>query len=226
MVRLNLVKGLKEVFGEITPRQAACAAYVAAGLNLAAALAMVLILQPGLPVEGSLHADRMTFVNLHPALWWSGWLVWHAAAIGLLAFYVGLAGRWGHRSPLLTTLALLCAAAGLAADLGAETIYMTIAPRLDMDGFVIAESVAGILTGYLGNGLYTVAGILLTWAGAGELPQPLLLLAVPVWAAGLSLSASSLVHSSWGQVWSTALLMPLIVLWTFLVGRWLGGQDG
>jgi hypothetical protein len=83
------------------------------------------------------------------------------------------------------------------------------------------ESIAGVLTGYLANGLYTAAGILLTWAGARELPRAIVALGVPVWGAGLCLSGASLAHSASGQLWSTAVLMPLFVLWAALVGRWL-----
>lgn len=208
----------------ISARTASRAAYVAAVLNFAASAAMLTVLRPGLPVKGSVLADRLAFVSGQPALWWGGWLLWHAAAISLLGFYVGLAGHWNQRAPLLTVLALLCATSGMAADLAAESLYMGIAPRLPPDAFSRAEDMAGMLTGYLGNGLYTVAGILLTWAGAKELPRCLLALAAMVWAAGLWLSAATLVHSARGQFWSTAILMPLFVLWTLLVGRWLANR--
>lgn len=209
---------------EVSPRPAAHAAYVAAGLNLAAALAMLLVLQPGLPVIGSRLEDRIVYIHARPLVWWTGWLLWHAAAISLVGFYVGLAGQWGRRAPLVVTLALLCATAGLAADLMAEAIYMGIVPRLEPQAFVLAEGVTSVMTGYLGNGLYTVAGILLTWAGLRVLPTPLVWLAIPVWAAGLSLSAASLTGSTTGQFWSTAVLMPLFVLWSALVGRWLSSR--
>lgn len=206
---------------EVSSRQASRAAYVAAGLNLAAAAAMLLWLEPGLPVEGSRAADRMAYLASHRWAWWGGWLLWHAAAISLLGFYVGLAGLLLRRAPILCGLALLCGAAGLAADLGAESVAMGVAPRLGEGTFETVEAVVGVLTGYLGNGLYTVAGLLLTWAGAAEIPRPLLVLAGGVWAAGLALSAATLAHSATGQLWSTALLMPLFVLWSGLMGRWL-----
>jgi hypothetical protein len=208
----------------VSPRAAARAAYAAAGLNLLAALAMPLILQPGLPVPGSALADRLAYVRDHTALWGAGWIVWHAAAVALLAFYLGLAGRWGGRAPLRCGLALLCAAAGLAVDLAAEALYMGVAPRLTLDAFAVVEAAAGVLTGYVGNGLYTLAGVLLTWAGADELPRPLLALAVLVWGAGLALSAATLAQWPAGQLWSTVVLMPAFVLWTLLVGRWLAAR--
>lgn len=208
---------------EVSPRHAAWAAYAAAGLNLMAGVAMLVWLEPGLPVEGSRLPDRMAYLSGHRAAWWGGWLLWHAAAISLLGFFVGLAGLWRRRAPIHCDLALLCGAAGLAADLGAESLYMAVAPGLGPEAFETAERVAGVLTGYLGNGLYTIAGVLLTWAGAGELPRPLLALGAAVWAAGFGLSAATLVHSAPGQFWSTAALMPLFILWAGFVGRWIGG---
>src|SRR5205823_7486235 len=160
----------------VSPRAVARAAYVAAGANLAAAAALMLVLQPGLPLPGSDQASRQAYLAEHTVAWWLGWLLWHAAAIALLAFYVGLAGIWGQRAPIRCGLALLCAAAGLAADLGAQTLYMGVLPGLGADAFAAVETAAGTLTGYLGNGLYTVAGLLLTWAGLGELPRYLVAL--------------------------------------------------
>jgi hypothetical protein len=203
---------------------AARAAFLAAGLNLAAAAAMLLLLRPGLPAGRSGLHDRVAYVAGHTAAWWAGWLFWHAAAIALLGFYLGLAGLWWRSAPARCGLALLCATAGLAADLSAEAIYMGVAPRLPPEGFAAAEATAAMLTGYVGNGLYTVAGMLLTWAGAGQLPPRLLALSVPVWAAGLSLSAASLANSATGQAVSTGILMPLFVLWAGLTGKWLAGR--
>lgn len=206
---------------ELPPSRAARVAYVTAALNLAAALLMLLALKPGLPVSGSLPADRVAFIEGNTALWWAGWLVWHAAALSLVLFFLVLAGRFRGRAPVLSAAAVVVSVVGLAADLSAEAIYMGVVPQLRGDEFRLAEIVGGILTGYLGNGLYTVAGILLTWSGARDLPRSVLILAVPVWGAGLCLSAASLMHSASGQLWSTAILMPLFVLWTVMVGRWL-----
>jgi hypothetical protein len=209
------------VFLELPPSRAARIAYLTAALNLAAALLMLLSLKPGLPVSAGMPADRIAFIERNTGLWWAGWLVWHAAAISLVLFFLVLAGRFRGRAPVLCAAAVVVSVAGLAADLSAEAIYMGVVPELRGDEFRAAEIAGGILTGYLGNGLYTVAGILLTWSGARELPRSLLGLAIPTWGAGLCLSASSLMHSADGQLWSTAVLMPLFVLWAALVGRWL-----
>jgi hypothetical protein len=195
---------------EVSPQVAARAAFVAAGVHVVAAVAMLALLQPGLPVAGSALADRMAYVSQHTAAWWLGWLTWHAADLTLLAFYLALAGRWGLQAPVRCVLALLLAGAGVAADIGAQAVYMGVAPRLGPEAFVVAEAVAGVLTGYVANGLYTVAGMLLVWAGAAELPASLVLASLADWPGG--------------QFWSVAVLMPAFVVWTLLMGRWLSAR--
>jgi len=208
----------------ISPRTASRAAYAAAALNLAAALAMLLILREGLPVTGSVSAGRAAYVGGHTVIWRIGWLFWHGADFGLLAFYLALASRWRRRGPIRCDLALVAATAGFAADVAAQTLYMGLGPAASAASFGTMEAVAGLLTGYMANGLYTVAGILLVWAGASELPRSLLLLSLPAWLAGIALSVASLVGSTTGQLWSTAALMPLFVVWTGWMGRWLGAR--
>jgi hypothetical protein len=202
---------------DVTPRHAAAAAYVAAAVNLTAGLVMLFALRHGIPAGESDLPARIAYVTGHTVTWRLGWLVWNLAAISLLGFFVALAAR----APILCELALLCAAGGLAADLGAETILVAVSPSLTGETYATAESIAVALTGYLGNGLYAVAGILLTWAGRREVPPGLLWLAVAVWVAALWLSVATLASSAAGQFASAAVLMPLFVLWAGLTGRWL-----
>jgi hypothetical protein len=202
-------------------RAASRAAYVAAAANLLAALALLLLLRPGLAGETGGPEQRLGYVVASQMGWWLGWLTWHAAAIALLAFYVGLATVFQQRAPLRCGHAVLCGAAGLAVDLGAQAIFMGVAPRLNVETFALLEQVVGVLTGYLGNGLYTLAGILLVWAGSAEIPRGLVLLSLLPWIAGVGLSVASLLQFASGQFWSTALLMPAFILWTALMGRWL-----
>jgi len=209
---------------EVTPRHAPTAAYIAAAVNLAAGLMMLLTLRYGVPAGESDLSARIAYVGDHILAWRVGWLVWNLAALSLLGFYVVLAARWRERAPILCALALLCAAAGLAADLGAETILAVVSPGLQGETYAVVESIALALTGYLGNGLYAVGGILLTWAGRQELPRGLLWLAAAVWTSALWLSVATLVSSSSGQFASAATLMPLFVLWAGLTGRWLSGR--
>jgi hypothetical protein len=210
--------------GDVTPRHASTAAYIAAGVNLAAGLVMLLALRYGIPAGESDLSARIAYVGDHILVWRVGWLLWNFAAISLLGFFVALAARWRERAPILCGLALLCAAAGLAADLGAETILAVVSPGLQEQTYAVVESIAVALTGYLGNGLYAVGGILLTLAGRRELPPRLLWLAAAVWTVALWLSVATLVSSDAGQFASAATLLPLFVLWAGSTGRWLSGR--
>lgn len=182
---------------------------------------MLFLLRPGVPPGEDDLARRIEHVNGNVASWRLGWLAWNLAAVALLAFYSVLAARFRDGAPLLCALAVPLAAAGLAADVGAETISMIVLPGAGPESFALAERISLALTGYLGNGLYVVAGVLLTWAGARLLPRALVAFGAVVWALGLGLSASTLGSWEGGQFATTAALMPLFVLWTALVGRWL-----
>jgi hypothetical protein len=209
---------------DVSPRAAARAALLAAGLSLLAGLAMLVLLRPGLPVLESTVETRWLYIREHPAAWWIGWLCWHAAAVALLGFYVGLAGVWRRRAPIRCGLALLCSGAALAADLSGQALHIGMPARLDVTTYALVETATLILTGYVANGLYTGASVLLTWAGAAELPRYLVVSAAPVWIAGAWLSITSLTGSEIGQFWSAALLMPSVVLWATLTGRWLSSR--
>jgi len=206
---------------EIPPRQVATLSYIAAATNLVASAAMFLWLRPGLPVPHSSTSTRIGYIAEHAPAWTAGWLLWHAAALSLLALFAGLAVLWWRKGPIRCTLAMACAAAGLGADLLAETIYIGVIPGVDPEQFLVAEKIAGLLTGYLGNGLYTLAGILVTWTGASLLPRPLVALGCAVWVSASALSLCTIAGFAAGQLWTTAILMPLFIIWSCLVGRWL-----
>ena len=180
-------------------------AYLASALNALAAAAMLLLLRPGLLGDQAWIAE-------HKPMWIVGWLLWQAAAIGLVAFYSVLAIRFRERAPVRTQTALVVAGAGLAADLAAET-YLMVRPD--------AVRLLAPLTGYLGNGGYTVAGILLLSACARGMPRWLIALGALTFAAGIALSAASLAQSETAETITTAALMPLFILWSFAMGRWL-----
>jgi hypothetical protein len=206
---------------DLSPPRAARVAYAAAALNLAAAVTMWSTLRAGLRTPGSEPFHRLEYIRGHTTLWQAGWLVWHAAAIALVLLFLVLARRFAGHAPVRAAVASIAALAGLSADLVAEAISMGVAPALSVQDFLLAESIVEVLTGYLGNGLYTVAGILLTWAGWRQLPRAILALSPIVWGAGVCLSLSSLAHWPAGELWSTAVLMPAFVLWAALVGRWV-----
>jgi len=195
----------------IAARVRAAAAPATAILNALAALAMIVLLRPGTEVVADVTA-RMTYIVSHPWLWRAGWALWIAAALSLLAFYAW----WGARLPRTSwaLAAFLVAALGAVCDLTAESLFIGWLPERIED----LQRVGTILTGGAANGLYTVAGIILT-LHTPTLCGPFLIGTWAVWGAGVALTATTLAGSMPGMVASTTLLMILFCPWAWLLGK-------
>lgn len=125
--------------------------------------------------------------------WWGGWISSH--------------GGW-ISSHGLAFAAFALALAGLACDLFAESLLVGWLPdRIDT-----VAPLASLLTGGAANGLYSIAGVLLT-VGTSALRGTLRALAWAVWASGFALTMSTIFGSVSGMVISTAALMTLLCLW-------------
>lgn len=154
----------------MTPWFAARLAYVAAAANLSAALAMLLALRPGMAANPDVLVQA-TYIAAHPGVWIAGWAAWNLAALSLLA-YLGAVGMMvRHRGPVLATFGMALAALGIVPDLAAEALQMGVLPQLSVrllaagdlrpvlvEQFLFADRISVLLTGFLGNGLYTLAG--------------------------------------------------------------------
>lgn len=186
------------------------APFACALANAAAALALALALAPGLPAEPDLGA-RIAHALAHPVAWRLGWLLWIAAALTLIWFYAW----WGERlrAPRIAALACALAAAGAVSDILVESVFASWPPQ-DVAGLATA---AAALTGGVANGLYTLAGILLTLSRP-RLPPLLLRWAWLVWAAGLALSAASFAGAVPAIAAASAVLFALFCPWAW----WLG----
>ena len=206
---------------EVSSRTAARAAWFASAAHVVAAAAMALLLRPGVDAREFDYDARQGFITGHLAHWRLGWLTWHLAALALLSFYVGLAGRFGRVAPLRCMLALLCAAVGFAGDVIGQALAMGLQPHLQLGAFTAVESTQQLLTAYVANGLYTVAGLLLVSAGWQVFPRWLALASLPIWIAGVGMSVSAMAFEPVGLMASVAVIIPAVVIWTALVGRWL-----
>jgi small multidrug resistance pump len=183
---------------------------VCAAINFAAILAMATILRQGTEVGGSVPA-RISYITQHPLLWRSGWAVWMAAAISLVGFYAW----WASRLELsrLAIAALSIGVIGLVCDLFAESLLLAWLPR-ELERIA---TLATLTTGGFANGLYTLAGILLTLAtpglrGVGRAAAWL------AWSAGAALTVSTFAHFPTGIAASTAVLFAIFCPWVV----WLG----
>ena len=188
----------------------ALAPHACAAANLLAAAALLLVLRPGLTVAEL--ASRAAYVVEFALVWRLGWGLWIAAALTLVAFY----GWWGARvrNWTLATVAFGIAVAGIACDVSAESLLLGWLPA----DFESTTRLATILTGGAANGLYTIAGIVLTlvtpFRSAGFRAWTW-----AVWVAGVFLSAFSLAGWIAGIAVSTAILFILFCPWAYAM-RW------
>ena len=192
-------------------RLRALAPYACALLNLVAAGALALLLRPGTEVVPD-AAGRIAYISSHELLWRAGWACWIAAALSLLAFYAWWATRlpdwrWG-------VAALVIASTGLVFDLTAESLLIGWLPK---DYGAVAPA-ASLLTGGPGNGLYTVAGALLTLATPG-LKGWFAGWTWTMWGAGLGLSAFTFAGNFVGVAVCSAVLFALFCPWCVVFGR-------
>jgi hypothetical protein len=142
------------------------------------------------------HADRSR----------AGWLLWMVAALTLAGFYAW----WGARVGMVIPFAI--AAVGLACDFAGESLFIGWIPGPATSLY----RTASLLTGGAGNGLYTLAAILLTVAT--PLPPLLRRWAWLAWASGIALTLFTILDSSRGVVIASAALMTLFIPFVMMLG--------
>lgn len=175
--------------------------------NGLAAVVLLVVLAPATPLVAD-PAERARYVADHLLLWRLGWGTWMIAALTLVWFYV-----WWRAKTGAPHAALAVAAAGLVVDLSAETALVVAAP----DAFLAVAPLAYVLTGAVANGLYTVAGIVLTLATPLSAVERAW--AALMWAGGLLLSAGAALDLPIVTAIATGVLFPLLVPWC--VRLWL-----
>lgn len=191
-------------------------AWFAAAAHLVAAAAMLLFLREGLPGFSEQH--RLAHMHAHPLAWAGGWLLWHVAAISLVALYVVLALRIRG---VLTITAVAAATAGLAIDILCEAKYIGVLPNLRGEEFARLDRELEVLIGYAANGLYTAAFALIVFAGWRLLPKLALVLSGPVVGSGIALALASLRHDARLETITSALLFLSLIVWMGVIARWL-----
>ena len=195
----------------IDARVRASVPYVCAALNFAAIVVMGAVLRFGTEIV-PVVSDRVAYIAQHPVLWRTGWSLWIAAALSLVCFYAWWGGHL--REPRWAITALSVATTGLVCDLFAESLLIGWLPR-DYDR---VAPVATMLTGAAANGLYTIAGIILTLA-TETLRGMMRTMAWAVWIAGAVLTASTLARMPMAIAVSTTVVFVLFCPWVVLLGR-------
>ncbi|HEU4521323.1 MAG TPA: hypothetical protein VFT12_04920 [Thermoanaerobaculia bacterium] len=201
---LFLVEGtaVKRFFAKTAP--AWCA-----GLHIVGGLGTLFFLRGASEAVSDLSM-RVRWLDAHPWQWRTGWLFWMAAALALAGFYAW----WGARTRAGdSVVAIAIASLGLAADFAGESIFIGFVPA---PGSPLHRT-ASLLTGGLGNALYTVAGVYLTLITPG-MSRLLRGWAWLVWISGFALTAATVMDLPSGVVVSSAALMLLFIPWVAVAG--------
>jgi hypothetical protein len=189
------------------------APWACAVLNALAAVALLVWLRPGTEVVTDPGA-RAAYILANPLHWRGGWGVWIAAALSLLAFYAWWGARLGTTAWGLA--AFLVALVGLSCDLAAESLFIGWLP----DRLEAVQRAGSLLTGGAANGLYTLAGAILTLQ-TRSLHGGLFAWTWAVWGAGFALTGATLAGSATGIAVSAGALMILFCPWAAIMGRHL-----
>ncbi|MBI3522436.1 MAG: hypothetical protein HY071_04960 [Chloroflexi bacterium] len=181
---------------------------ICGALNLIGVIGLVLFLQPGVDPARDLAA-RAAYIGEHLGAWRSGWLIWMAAALSLL----GLIAWWSARlrPGRLVAVALALAIAGVAVDIATDSLYVSWLPeRAEL------MPALSVVSATIANGLYTVAGALLTLRTT-SLAGWMLIWTWGVWSAGALLALGGMLASGPLTVAGTVLLFALFCPWCFVV---------
>lgn len=182
-------------------------------------------MRPGLPVGDDL-ATRLNYINNNLTLWQWGWLSWMLAALSLLAFAVMLSTEL-QPGPA-RQYGVLLVALGMAPDLMAETLYAFVMPHIAIEQLALLQFIdvlAMHLTGFLGNGLYNIGGLLLTLTLLKQQPALKLWLypGLVAWLLGLGLSVAIALQQLKLAEYFTAASMVLSTGWFVLIAWKLWG---
>ena len=134
------------------------------------------------------------------------WILWMAAAISLVGFYAWWAARVGRLLPVaIAMIAIVC-------DFAGESIYIGWTPAAG----TALDRVAALLTGGAANGLYTLAGILLTIATPSI---PARGLAWMAWISGIALTVVTILNVQTGVMIASAALMIFFIPFVLMMAR-------
>jgi hypothetical protein len=176
---------------------------------------------PGLPGTSDIET-RMLFIANSRETWVIAWVLRAAAATALLGAFVALSRTLTPGYPLLRSVALHLACAGLTGELVAGSMSALVVPALaerflggevELLGVMDAlEGVSVALVALISTGLTAFSGALLCHAAFRTPPFPRLLAATGlfVWAAGFLAAGASLAGSAAGLSLVVMLYPPLL----------------
>jgi len=232
---LFLVRGT--AFGR---RIAAAAPWLCIALHAVALATTAWLLKPGTIMETD-PAARASFIAAHEWRWSIGWTMWMLAA----ASYVGFCAWWASRIDTVderssgatpATIAVVIAALGTIFDFSGEGSLILLGVErareltsssvasADLTPFFVIERVFMWLSAGAANGLYTVAGIILTLRMPG-FPRWIRTLMWLTWVAGITMTLAGVANYVACFVASSIFLFPPFLVWIAWMGAfWPGAQ--
>ncbi len=188
-------------------------AWINVALHVVAIALAAIGMRPGTAIVPL--AERIAYLSRAPAGWTLGWGSWMLCALALVALFAALAHRLD--GPLVR-LGLVLAGAGAAIDLLCDDLQLAVLPEVARRGndalFLTLERAAGSGGTVVANGLYTIAGLLVTlrlrreaglsrvvWVGYG------------VFVSGMSMVAAGLAGEPRWVEWVTGPTIGLYCLW-------------
>jgi small multidrug resistance pump len=221
------------------------APWLCVGIHAAAVLMLVTLLRQGTQIAISVSA-RAEYIASHPVSWAFGWSTWMAAAASLVGFYAW----WGCRLPtelthatrgsrrststaVLGVAAVVITAIGMVFDFSGEGSGIFRMPdqasavlqrdangNWNSNGFDRVEHDFRLCSAGVANGLYTIAGVILTMA-TRNLSGWIKGLMWATWAAGAVMTVAAFFNWVVALIASTAILFPLLFVWMIWMGaRW------
>jgi hypothetical protein len=183
---------------------------------------MAFVITPGLfNGENSLQV-RQAFIVNHLVDWQFGWLCWILAALSLLTYF-SLLLKFIPESTA-KTLGFLLIGLGTLPDIAAEIIFGWVIPEsIRIDPTLVSmqtlEILAFYLTGFLGNGFYSLGGFILTISllKNRRINRSLIIAGLPAWIFGLGLSYACITQSFFLAAICTGFAMVLSSVWFFII---------
>jgi hypothetical protein len=185
------------------------------------ACALLLASGGGTELEADLLARRR-WIEANATLWTATWIAWGLSSLSIGAFFAVWTARLAELGAARGRLgiALVLGLAGIPFDLAGETFNLT-QPGRDPDAFERAARLYTLLGPAIANGLYCVAGLVLSreaWR-VGFLRGTAGAVGVAMWSVGCVLTVAALLASRVLVVASGAGVMALFVPWAAVVGR-------
>jgi len=168
--------------------------------------------------------ERFRWLQANPAKWVLVWWFWTISTLSLPAFMASwiLLLRNRFKAPNWTWWALAICLVGTACDVSGEAIYVAwiTRPERSFAEYQWATKAYYILSAGIANGLYCVAGAILSYLSwklkflKGMVSQ----FGFVMWLIGMSLTVFAFLFHSYGVLISGGLTMLLFIPWAFWVG--------